>query len=111
MPLYEYECDACHHRFERIRKFSDPPLETCPACGGPVHKLASSPAFHLKGTGWYATDYGKKDSGGGGSSKKSDESKDSAKSGDGAASKSEKSDSKPAESSPAPAASKEASKA
>jgi putative FmdB family regulatory protein len=60
MPLYEYECEAGHH-FEKILKFSDPPLETCPTCGKPVHKLVSSPAFHLKGTGWYITDYAKKD--------------------------------------------------
>src|SRR6478672_8960316 len=60
MPLYEYECEAGHH-FEKILKFSDPPIETCPTCGKPVHKLVSSPAFHLKGTGWYITDYAKKD--------------------------------------------------
>jgi len=60
MPLYEYECDQCGHRFEAIRKFSDPPVETCPTCGGGVHKMQSAPAFHLKGTGWYATDYAKK---------------------------------------------------
>ena len=62
MPLYEYECEA-GHRFEKILKFSDPPIETCPTCGKPVHKLVSSPAFHLKGTGWYITDYAKKDKG------------------------------------------------
>lgn len=61
MPLYEYECQACGHRFERIRKFSDPPLDACPQCGGAIEKLVSSPAFHLKGSGWYATDYAKKD--------------------------------------------------
>jgi len=57
MPLYEYQCESCGRRFERIQKFSDPLVETCPTCGGKVHKLLSSPAFHLKGTGWYATDY------------------------------------------------------
>ena len=56
MPLYEYECQSCHRRFEKIRKFSDPPLEVCPNCGGRLEKLISSPAFHLKGSGWYATD-------------------------------------------------------
>jgi putative FmdB family regulatory protein len=61
MPLYEYECDACGHRFEAIRKFSDPPLEVCPKCGGHIHKLISSPAIQFKGTGWYITDYAKKD--------------------------------------------------
>jgi len=60
MPLYEYECDA-GHRFEKIQKFSDLPIEKCPACGKPVHKLVSSPAFQFKGTGWYITDYAKKD--------------------------------------------------
>src|SRR5205823_6089983 len=60
MPLYEYQCDA-GHQFELIRKFSDPPLEKCPTCGAPVHKLMSSPAFQFKGSGWYITDYAKKD--------------------------------------------------
>lgn len=61
MPLYEYECEACHQRFEKIRKFSDPPLEVCDKCGkGPVNKLPSSPAIQFKGTGWYVTDYAKK---------------------------------------------------
>jgi putative FmdB family regulatory protein len=63
MPLYEYECDACGERYELIRKFSDPPLEVCPKCSqGPVRKLVSSPAFHLKGSGWYKTDYAPKSS-------------------------------------------------
>jgi putative FmdB family regulatory protein len=61
MPLYEYECEKCGHRFELIRKFSDPPLEVCPKCGGAVRKLMSSPAIQFKGTGWYVTDYAKKD--------------------------------------------------
>jgi putative FmdB family regulatory protein len=60
MPLYEYQCESCGVRFELIRKFSDPPLEACPTCGGPVRKLVSSPAFHLNGSGWYATDYARK---------------------------------------------------
>ena len=60
MPLYEYQCDACSNRFERIQKFSDPPVETCPSCGGVVRKLLSSPAIQFKGTGWYITDYAKK---------------------------------------------------
>src|SRR5689334_17804069 len=64
MPLYEYECDN-GHRFEVIRKFSDPPLDKCPTCGSPVRKLLSSPAFQFKGSGWYVTDYARKDSGGG----------------------------------------------
>jgi putative FmdB family regulatory protein len=66
MPLYEYQCDACNHRFERIQKFSDPPVSTCPSCGGTVRKLLSSPAIQFKGTGWYITDYAKKSSTDGG---------------------------------------------
>jgi putative FmdB family regulatory protein len=61
MPLYEYECSVCGHRFELIQRFADPPAATCVACGqGPVHKLLSAPAVHFKGTGWYVTDYAKK---------------------------------------------------
>ena len=60
MPLYEYECDPGGHRFERIQKFSDPPVDKCPVCGGPVHKLISSPAIQFKGSGWYVTDYARK---------------------------------------------------
>jgi|SRR5918999_1670827 putative FmdB family regulatory protein len=60
MPLYEYQCDSCESRFERIQKFSDPPVETCPSCGGTVKKLLSSPAIQFKGSGWYITDYAKK---------------------------------------------------
>ena len=63
MPLYEYQCEACGERFEKIRKFSDPPLEVCAKCGkGPVRKLLSSPAIQFKGSGWYITDYAKKSS-------------------------------------------------
>lgn len=65
MPLYEYQCDVCAHRFEVIQKFSDAPIEVCPKCGGAVRKLLSSPAIQFKGSGWYITDYarsGKPDS-------------------------------------------------
>jgi putative FmdB family regulatory protein len=62
MPLYEYQCESCANRFERIQKYSDPPVQTCPSCGGPVRKLLSSPAIQFKGTGWYITDYAKKSS-------------------------------------------------
>ena len=57
MPLYEYECVTNGHRFERIQKFSDPPVAVCPTCGGDVRKLLSSPAIQFKGSGWYITDY------------------------------------------------------
>jgi putative FmdB family regulatory protein len=61
MPLYEFECEACKKRFERIQKFSDPNPEACPSCGkGPVRKLPSSPAIQFKGSGFYITDYAKK---------------------------------------------------
>lgn len=62
MPLYEYECLKCKKRFERIQKFSDPPMENCPTCRGLVSRVLSSPAFQFKGSGWYATDYAKKNS-------------------------------------------------
>jgi putative FmdB family regulatory protein len=64
MPLYEYQCDACGHRFEKIQKFSDPLESICPVCGGVVRKLVSSPAIQFKGSGFYITDYPKKDQGG-----------------------------------------------
>ena len=65
MPLYEYECESCGHRFELIQRFADPPAERCASCGkGPIHKLLSAPAIHFKGTGWYVTDYANKKSDG-----------------------------------------------
>ena len=60
MPLYEYLCEACGRRTEVLQSFGDPPLAACPHCGGAVKKQFSAPAFHLKGSGWYATDYAKK---------------------------------------------------
>jgi putative FmdB family regulatory protein len=63
MPLYEYRCEACEKVFERIQKFSDPPVDVCPNCGkGPVKKLPSSPAIQFKGSGFYINDYAKKSS-------------------------------------------------
>ena len=63
MPLYEYQCESCTKRFERIQKFSDPPVDVCPHCGqGPVRKLLSSPAIQFKGSGFYITVYPKKSS-------------------------------------------------
>ena len=59
MPLYEYECEKCGHRFEKIQKFSDPPLDTCRSAAGPSTSCSRSPAFQFKGTGWYVTDYAK----------------------------------------------------
>ena len=88
MPLYEYQCEACAHRFEQIQKFSDPQLTSCPRCSGAVRKLISSPAIQFKGTGWYVTDYAKQDRKG---SSDAAESKAGASS-DAAASKSDKQD-------------------
>ena len=108
MPLYEYQCDACAHRFEVIQKYSDPHIEVCPKCGGAVKKLLSSPAIQFKGSGWYITDYaragkseggvsaGKNESGGsadkkgeGGSESKADSKSDSSTSDSKSESKSE----------------------
>ena len=79
MPLYEYQCDKCAHRFEVIQKYSDPPIEVCPKCGGHVSKLLSSPAIQFKGSGWYVTDYARKSS-----NRPSSGSSKTEKSGDGA---------------------------
>lgn len=68
MPLYEYECKKCHHRFERIQKFSDPHVKKCPECGGAVEQVISAPAVQFKGAGWYVTDYAKKSGSGSSSS-------------------------------------------
>jgi len=57
MPIYEYQCAACGQVVERWQKISDAPLAECPGCGGSLHKIISSCAFHLKGSGWYVTDY------------------------------------------------------
>jgi len=65
MPVYEYECTSCGKRHEVIRKFSDPPLTRCPACKGRLRKLISKTSFVLKGSGWYVTDYARKDTGNG----------------------------------------------
>jgi putative FmdB family regulatory protein len=62
MPLYEYECKKCHHRFEKIQKFSDPHVKKCPKCSGPIEQVISAPAVQFKGSGWYVTDYAKKSS-------------------------------------------------
>ena len=77
MPIYEYECTKCGHRFELIQKFSDPPKTKCPQCRGALKKLISSAAIQFKGSGWYVTDYGR----GGGAGKSDDKSKSDSKSG------------------------------
>ena len=80
MPLYEYECEKCGHRFEKIQKFSDKMVKKCPECGGRVEQMISAPAVQFKGSGWYVTDYANKShapnsDGGGKDSKKEEKSK------------------------------------
>lgn len=94
MPIYEYECRKCGHRFERIQKFSDRRVRTCPECKGRVERLVHAPAIQFKGSGWYVTDYsdagkakaeaGKKEAGDGKKepAKKGDAKKGDAKKGD-----------------------------
>ena len=63
MPIYEYKCRKCGKEFELFQRMTDPVLKSCQDCKGPVHKLMSLSSFHLKGSGWYVTDYaGKKPS-------------------------------------------------
>ena len=58
MPIYEYQCNTCSHRFEALQKMADAPLVDCPACALPaLKKLVSAASFKLKGTGWYETDF------------------------------------------------------
>ena len=58
MPIYEYRCSVCGHQDEFLQKVSEPPLSVCPSCGkAAFQKLLSAAGFHLKGSGWYATDF------------------------------------------------------
>ena len=95
MPIYEYQCKKCKHKFEKIhQRFSDARVKKCPECGGPVEQLLSSPAVQFKGTGWYVTDYARKGSSGDSGSSSSSPSTAT----DGAAKTTEKSEGKKAES-------------
>jgi putative FmdB family regulatory protein len=60
MPTYEYRCRDCGHTFEIVQKMSDEPLTHCPECGGDLRKVFAPPAISFKGSGFYATDHGKK---------------------------------------------------
>ena len=60
MPLYEYQCKQCGHRFEKIQSFSAPEEKECPVCKGEVERLISAPAIQFKGAGWYVNDYAAK---------------------------------------------------
>ena len=79
MPLYEYECKKCGHRFEKILKFSDKPMKKCPDCGGAVEQLISAATVQFKGAGWYVTDYAKKGASSGKPSESDSGSKDTSK--------------------------------
>ena len=108
MPLYEYECTACHKHIEKIQKFSDPEITVCPHCGGTLERVLSAPAIAFKGGGWYADGYA--------SAKPSASSSGEASKSDSATSKSESSaapaaaPSTPAPAAPAPASSSTPSK-
>jgi putative FmdB family regulatory protein len=78
MPIYEYECTKCGATEEVFQKLSEKPLRKCRHCSGNLHKLISHSSFHLKGTGWYVTDYANK-SGSTGSPPKKEEKKSSEK--------------------------------
>lgn len=93
MPLREYQCKKCKHRFEKIEKFSDKPLKKCPECGGPLEEVLSAPAVQFKGSGWYVTDYARK--GGGTAAGSSGEGDSGAKEGKESAKETKKKEDKP----------------
>ena len=102
LPLYEYRCKSCGHRFEKIQKVNDAPETACPRCDGELVRPLTAPALQFKGAGWYVNDYASKSSGSTGSEKSGSESSSS--------SESKPSESKPAaESKPASTESKPAS--
>src|SRR5579863_7805221 len=105
MPLYEYRCSKCDKIFEVIEKFADAPLTVHEGCGGRVERLLSAPAFQLKGTGWYATDYPK-----GGGEKSRGEKKDEKGANGASDSRDSKSSESKSDSTPAPSETKSESK-
>ena len=60
MPIYEYECESCHERIERMQKINDPPLKKCERCGKKLNRVISASGLMFKGSGWYVTDYSQK---------------------------------------------------
>jgi len=80
MPVYEYECLSCGKRHEVMQKFSDLVLTECPVCKGKLKKLISNTSFVLKGSGWYVTDYARKDGDGNGKKEKKPAAKEESKS-------------------------------
>jgi putative FmdB family regulatory protein len=99
LPLYEYKCNKCGHRFEKIEKVNAPEIAKCPKCGAKAPRMASAPAIQFKGTGWYVSDYGGK-TGQPPSGEKSESKSDSKSEG---SSDSKPSDSKSSDSSSTPA--------
>lgn len=89
MPIYEYECEKCGAIEEAFQKFSDKPITACKACKGKLHKLVSHSTFHLKGSGWYVTDYAGKSSGNSSSAKSAKKQNSTSKSTDSKKSSSE----------------------
>lgn len=81
MPLYEYECKKCHHRFELIEKFDAPEHRKCPKCGARADRRIARSAIQFKGSGWYVTDYAGKSGSSGSSSENSDKGSKSEESG------------------------------
>ena len=80
MPIYEYECESCGKVMEKWQKITEAPLTTCEECGGTLHKLVSMSSFHLKGSGWYVTDYARKGTSSSSSSDTKSKTTDSSKS-------------------------------
>ena len=95
MPVYEYRCDVCNIQFDLRQKFSDPPADRCPECGGTVRKLVSAVSFSLKGAGWFGDGYGTKE--------ESTKSEGDTASGTGAATEVASTDAAPAETTASPA--------
>jgi putative FmdB family regulatory protein len=109
MPLYEYECKKCGHRFEKIQLYSAKMVKKCPECGGQVEQMISAPAVQFKGSGWYVTDYAKKSSSPGASGSSSDSSSSKEKKDDKAKSDSGSKDAASKDSSAKDTSSKESS--
>jgi putative FmdB family regulatory protein len=109
MPLYEYECKKCGHRFEKIQLYSAKMVKKCPECGGQVEQMISAPAVQFKGSGWYVTDYAKKSSSPGASGSSGDSSSSKEKKDDKAKSDSGSKDAASKDSSAKDTSSKESS--
>ena len=96
MPLFEFQCPKCAHRFERIQKYADPDPKKCPKCGaGKIERLLAAPAVQFKGSGWYVTDYARKSSASHSESKGESKSEDKSEAKPSESKSGEKSESKP----------------